>query len=68
MAAWTIGGLVAGKVLAKVGFFAVIMKFLKFIVLGVAALGWYIWKYIKGRKKEEPALVYETATTVENQN
>jgi uncharacterized membrane-anchored protein len=59
IAAWTIGGLVAGKVLAKAGFFAVILKFLKFIILGIAALGSAVWKYMKGRKKEEPALAYE---------
>lgn len=35
VAAWTIGGLVAGKVLAKVGLFAVIAKFGKLIVLGL---------------------------------
>ena len=65
VAAWTIGGLVAGKVLAKVGFFAVIMKFLKFILLGMAALGSAIWKYIRGRKKEEPVLAYETVSSEE---
>lgn len=47
VAAWTIGGLVAGKVLLKVGFFA---KFWKFILLGVAALGAGV-KKIFGRKK-----------------
>jgi uncharacterized membrane-anchored protein len=38
VAAWTIGGLVAGKVLAKVGLFAVIAKFGKvifFLILGL---------------------------------
>jgi len=43
VAAYTIGGLVAGKVLAKVGFFAIILKFWK---LGVLALGG-IWAAIK---------------------
>jgi uncharacterized membrane-anchored protein len=42
IAAWTIGGLVAGKILLKVGFWAVIGKFLiagwKFILLGFAAV------------------------------
>ncbi|HEX8270143.1 MAG TPA: DUF2167 domain-containing protein [Flavobacterium sp.] len=37
VAAWTIGGLVAGKVLAKVGFFAIILKFGKFIFFGLVA-------------------------------
>ena len=62
VAAWTIGGLVAGKVLAKVGFFAVILKFLKFIVLGVVVAGGAIWRFITGRRKkkeEEAALAYQ---------
>jgi len=68
VAAWTIGGLVAGKILAKVGFFAIILKFLKFILLGIAGLGSAIWKYIKGRKKEAPALAYETVPADEPQS
>ncbi|RZK24247.1 MAG: DUF2167 domain-containing protein [Hymenobacter sp.] len=43
VAAYTIGGLVAGKVLAKVGFFAIILKFWK---LGILALGG-LWAAIK---------------------
>jgi uncharacterized membrane-anchored protein len=53
VAAWTIGGLVAGKILLKVGFWGIIVKFLavawKFILLGLVA----IWGFIKrffGRK------------------
>jgi len=59
VAAWTIGGLVAGKVLAKVGFFAVILKFLKFIILGVVAIGGGIWRFITGRRKKEEEFVYQ---------
>ena len=59
VAAWTIGGLVAGKILAKVGFFAVILKFLKFIILGVAAIGGGIWRFITGRRKKEEEFVYQ---------
>ncbi|HEX2535907.1 MAG TPA: DUF2167 domain-containing protein [Chitinophagaceae bacterium] len=58
VAAWTIGGLVAGKVLAKAGFFAVIMKFFKFIVLGAIALGGALIKFFRGRKKQEEEEVY----------
>ena len=61
VAAWTIGGLVAGKVLAKAGVLAMILKFWKFIVLGVVAAGSFIWKLIRSRKKEE--LAVETVTT-----
>ncbi|MCW7465312.1 DUF2167 domain-containing protein [Leptospira levettii] len=40
MAAYGIGGLIAGKVLAKAGFFALLVKFWKIIAIGaVAALG-----------------------------
>lgn len=55
IAVWTIGGLVAGKLLAKVGLFAIIAKFLaplwKFIMLGFVGLGAWFKKRL-GRKKE----------------
>jgi uncharacterized membrane-anchored protein len=62
VAAWTIGGLVAGKVLAKVGLFAFLGKFLKVILIGLAALGGAIVKLFK-RKKTEDTLVYQEAPT-----
>lgn len=49
VAQWTIGGLVAGKVLAKVGFFALIIKFWKFIALGAAGLFSFLWKKKKSK-------------------
>ncbi|MBL7985981.1 MAG: hypothetical protein JNM91_13325, partial [Flavobacteriales bacterium] len=49
-------GLVAGKVLAKVGIFAVLAKFGKFIVLGLIAIGGAIWKFFTGRKKKDESL------------
>ncbi|MBK9758543.1 MAG: DUF2167 domain-containing protein [Flavobacteriales bacterium] len=53
VAAWTIGGLVAGKVLAKVGIFAVVGKLLlKFWYVIVLAFGGLI-KLITGRKKKD---------------
>jgi uncharacterized membrane-anchored protein len=55
VAAWTIGGLVAGKVLAKVGFFAVIAKFGKVIILGLIAAGGAAFKFFTGRKKDANA-------------
>lgn len=60
VAAWTIGSLVAGKVLMKAGFFAFILKFLKFILIGLAAAGAYIFKYFKKKKEENEALAYAT--------
>jgi len=53
VATWTIGGLVAGKLLAKAGFFALILKFWKIIAIGVAGAGGAIWKWWTGRRKED---------------
>jgi len=61
VAAWTIGGLVAGKVLAKVGAFAFLAKFFKVILVGIVALFGAIAKFFK-RKKTEDTLVYQEAT------
>lgn len=59
VAAWSLGGLVAGKVLAKVGFFALILKFWK--IIGIAIIGGFaaIRKFVTGKKvvkKEEVEL------------
>ena len=59
VAAYTVGGLVAGKILLKVGFFA---KFWKLILLAIAAVGAGIAKLFK-RKKKEQELVYEPLVT-----
>jgi len=48
VAAWTIGGLVAGKVLAKVGFFAIFLKFGKIIVLSLLGFFGAFKNKIKG--------------------
>jgi uncharacterized membrane-anchored protein len=58
IAVWTIGGLVAGKLLAKAGLFALIAKFLaplwKFIALFFVGIGaWF--KRRLGRKKQDDA-------------
>ncbi len=53
VAAWTIGGLVAGKVLAKAGFFVIILKFLKPLLFVLVAGGAAIWRFISGRRKQE---------------
>lgn len=55
VAAWTIGGLVAGKVLAKAGLFAVLLKFGKVIILGVLAAGGAVWRFITGKRGDEEA-------------
>lgn len=51
VAAYGIGGLIAGKVLAKAGFFAVLAKFGKFIVIGLIALFGAFKNRIFGGKK-----------------
>ncbi|WP_343691072.1 DUF2167 domain-containing protein [Chitinophaga sp.] len=69
IAAWTIGGLVAGKVLAKVGFFAILAKYAaacwKFIILGFAALAGFFRKLFTGKKEKEA--VYEPAINREQE-
>lgn len=68
VAAWTIGGLVAGKVLAKAGVFAILLKFWKLIAVGAVAAGGFITRMFRKNKDEEPALVYEPVQPEENEN
>ncbi len=51
VAAYGIGGLIAGKVLAKVGFFAFLAKFWKFIAIGAVAVFGAFKKRIFGSKE-----------------
>ncbi len=53
VAAYGIGGLIAGKLLAKAGFFALILKFWKIIALGTVGAFSIFKKKIFGSKKEE---------------
>lgn len=55
VAAWTIGGLVAGKVLVKAGILALLLKNLKLIALAIGGLGAGIWKWYK-KKTETPVV------------
>lgn len=55
VAAWTIGGLVAGKILLKSGG---LLKFGKLIIIGIVALGGIIFKFFK-RKKPQEELAYQ---------
>lgn len=64
IAAYGIGGLIAGKVLAKAGFFAVILKFGKFILLGIAAFfGKFKRLIFGGKEKEQTVKKIERDTT-----
>ena len=68
VAVWTIGSLVAGKLLAKVGFFALILKNIKLIFIAIAAGGGALWRFITGRrKKEKKTLAYETPAPTDDQ-
>lgn len=53
VAAVGIGGLVAGKILAKVGFFAIFLKYIKVIGIAVLGGGSWLWSKITGRKQNE---------------
>lgn len=59
VASWTIGGLVAGKMLTKVGFFTMILKFWKIIAVAAVGVGSALWKRFRGRKEEEVAVAAE---------
>lgn len=68
VAAWTIGGLVAGKVLAKVGFFAILAKFGKFIVIGIVAAFAAIKKFLFGDKNQVVTKPVEETAQLEEHN
>jgi uncharacterized membrane-anchored protein len=57
VAAYGIGGLVAGKILAKAGFFAILLKFLigakKLLIVGFIAVGLFVRRVFTGRKRED---------------
>lgn len=55
VAAYGIGGLIAGKILTKVGFFAGLLKFWKFIAIGAVALFSGFRKRIFGGKSDDAA-------------
>ena len=56
VAAWTIGGLVAGKVLAKAGIIALILKNIKLVLLAIVGIGGAVWRFVTGKKKKEEAV------------
>jgi len=53
VAAWSLGGLVAGKVLAKVGFFALLLKFWKIAAIAIIAFFGKFKNMIFGKKEQE---------------
>ncbi|MCB0761455.1 MAG: DUF2167 domain-containing protein [Flavobacteriales bacterium] len=68
VAAVGIGGLIAGKVLAKVGFFALLAKFWKFIAIGAVAAFAFLRKMFGGKKEEEAvAVVTENTSSTDSE-
>ena len=56
VAAYGIGGLIAGKLLLKGGILKLLLANLKFILIGLAAVGGAIWKFMSGRRDPQPAV------------
>lgn len=52
-AQWTVGGLVAGKILAKTGILALILKNIKLIIIGIGAGFYAIVRFFKRKKNDE---------------
>jgi uncharacterized membrane-anchored protein len=65
VAAWTIGGLVAGKVLAKAGLFVFLLKFWKLLLFGIVGIGAFIKKFVMGKKKKEEPWPVDQASVAE---
>jgi uncharacterized membrane-anchored protein len=62
VASWTIGSLVAGKVLAKVGFFALILKFWKIIALAAVSAFGFLRRFFSRKKEENQVMPAEALT------
>ncbi|PSR54700.1 DUF2167 domain-containing protein [Adhaeribacter arboris] len=60
VAQYGIGGLIAGKVLAKVGFFALLLKFWKVVAAAASGIYYYLKKRLSRKKeRQEPVLEME---------
>jgi uncharacterized membrane-anchored protein len=55
VAAYGIGALIAGKLAAKAGFFVLLAKSWKLLIIGALALGALLKKLLSGRRKDETA-------------
>ena len=66
IAAYTIGGLIAGKLIAKAGLFVILLKYIKIIFLAVAGLFTALRKKIGGlfsKKKDDEYTTYTETTS-----
>lgn len=52
VAEYTVGGLVAGAILTKVGFWAILLKFAKIIIAGIIAAFYGVRKWLTGRDRK----------------
>ena len=59
VAAWTLGGLVAGKVLAKVGILTAVLKFWKIIAIAIMGGFGAIRRFFGRKQEEKPEVVAE---------
>ncbi len=69
LAAYGIGGLIAGKVLSKAGFFSIIgaffLKYIKVIILGLGGLGAYLINLFRKKKVVQRTTAVATASSPE---
>jgi hypothetical protein len=55
-------------VLAKAGFFALVLKNIKLVILGVVAVGGFLWRFITGRRKKEEEFQYAPSAPANQTN
>lgn len=67
VAAYGIGGLIAGKILLKAGFWVMILKFWKLIVAGIVGAWFLVKKFILGKKEQENNTAETTSDSSENE-
>ncbi len=60
----TVGGLVAGKIIAKVGLWAIIAKYANLIFIAIAAAFGGMWKWITGKRKKNNEVLENTNTDI----
>ncbi|RDC66382.1 DUF2167 domain-containing protein [Adhaeribacter pallidiroseus] len=66
VAKYGIGGLIAGKVLAKAGFFVLLLKFWKVVAAAAMGVFYYLKKKLSGKEETQPELVLANETTIDS--
>ncbi len=62
IAAYTVGGLVAGTILTKIGFWAILAKFTKLIIAGVVAAFYGVRKWLTGKARKNKEVEPQDST------